>query len=344
MVEIGSEFWTPPVQTCDKRYFLSGRTSLEYIVRDIIAQKAATSVLLPSYCCHTMIEPFVRHGFSIRFYDVFFSKEKKCICAELPSYQENEILYYLSYFGFSPIWGLNLDDLRAKYQIIIDDRTHSWLRMDKNSVQPDYSFTSFRKWGAFSGISEACKYKDSFLPAVGEKSSKQYIFLRDEAYGLKKAYIDHGGEKDRFLRLFHEAEELLEEDYVDYRPSYHAIESFLSADWDIVRNSRRKNAQILLEGLSNVQEIDLPFTELKDEDAPLFVPILVKKDRNQLRKHLIDQLIYCPVHWPITDLHRLNENTSYIYQHELSLICDQRYTEDDMLHMCEVIRRGIEEC
>lgn len=337
--EIGSEFWESPQKRFDKHFFLSGRTALEYIVRDVKKQCASNAVLLPSYCCRSMIEPFVQHGFSIRFYDVFYSEKQECLCAELPHYQENEVLFYMSYFGFSQIFGLDLKELREKYPIIIDDRTHSWLRTQPLGTQVDYSFTSFRKWGAFSGIAEACKYSGEFSYEAGERGNERYVFMRDTAFGMKADYMAHGGEKEPFLRIFGEAENLLEEDYEAYRPSYRAIDAFFSTDWDTVRGRRRENAKILLEGLADVREIILPFSKLDDWDVPLFVPILVENGRDALRKYLIAHQVYCPIHWPVSKYHRLNEKTYCLYENELSLVCDQRYTEKDMQRIVDTIKQ-----
>lgn len=336
--EIGSEFWAAPQQQVDKHFLLSGRTALEYIVRDIKNTNAAKSVLLPSYCCHTMIEPFVRHGMPIRFYDVFFDEKAGCLCADLPEYLADEALFYMSYFGFSEIRGLQLKKLRDRFPVIIDDRTHSWLCKMDVEVHADYSFTSFRKWGAFSGIAEACKYKGAFGETVEEMCNCQYVRMREAAYEQKTQYMAHGGEKTAFLKLFGDAETLLEEDYIGYRPSYHAIDALISTDWDAVRNRRRENAAYLIEGLSNVEQVTLPYTKLTDRDAPLFVPILLDKGRNELRKYLIAHEVYCPVHWPISALHRgISKQASRLYDTELSLLCDQRYGQDEMKRIISLI-------
>jgi hypothetical protein len=55
-----------------------------------------------------------------------------------------------------------------------------------------------------------------------------------------------------------------------------------------------------------------------------FVPILLP-NRNEIRAHLTKNEIYCPVHWP-----KPEGCESNIYDHELSLICDQRYGIKDM--------------
>ena len=69
-------------------------------------------------------------------------------------------------------------------------------------------------------------------------------------------------------------------------------------------------------------------------DCPLFVPIVIAKEkRNAIRKKLIDNQIYCPVHWP----HPNAECQSNLYEMELSLVCDQRYNGDDMKRIVEVL-------
>ena len=104
MKEIGSDFWKAELKKNDIRFFLSGRTALEYIIRDICTDTVFDSVLLPSYCCHTMIEPFVRHGMDIRFYDVYYSQGK--LCADIPEPQKREIFFLIEYFGYSKLFGI----------------------------------------------------------------------------------------------------------------------------------------------------------------------------------------------------------------------------------------------
>ena len=58
MREIGSEFWKPLKQHVrdSESFYLSGRTALDVIIRDAIKSYGITSVLMPSYCCHTIME------------------------------------------------------------------------------------------------------------------------------------------------------------------------------------------------------------------------------------------------------------------------------------------------
>ena len=65
MEEIGSEYWIST--ECEIKKFkneenmvgvLSGRTAIDYIIKDIKTYKELKKVILPSYCCYSMIEPF----------------------------------------------------------------------------------------------------------------------------------------------------------------------------------------------------------------------------------------------------------------------------------------------
>ena len=92
---------------------------------------------------------------------------------------------------------------------------------------------------------------------------------------------------------------------------------------------RRSNAHVLYKGLDGL--IQFLFSE-EDMDCPLFVPVLLEH-RDQIRQVMIDNKIYCPVHWPKPD--GCNSN---LYDMELSLICDQRYGEEDMMRIVKVLK------
>ena len=62
------------------------------------------------------------------------------------------------------------------------------------------------------------------------------------------------------------------------------------------------------------------------------------KERDGLRNHLIEMGIYCPVHWPEVMGAPVGVRTN-----ELSLICDQRYTEGDMQAIVDVIHEWCRE-
>ena len=336
--EIGSEYWKNSVNRKSIEFFLTGRTALEYIIQDILSNHQITSVRMPSYCCHTMIEPFTRHGLQVEFYDVYFENQK--LKADIPEAKKNQILFYISYFGFYNEFEEKIHGIRNGYEVVIEDTTHSFLR-EKVHKDVDYTFTSYRKWNGFTGIATASKEHGEFKVKIDNKFNIHYDALREEAFLEKSEFMQGNTEdKDSFLRKFGEAEEHLESNYLEYRPSYDSLRQFAVTDWETIAQIRRENAKVLIEGLSRVKEIEMMFDKVRAEDAPLFVPIIVKGQRDGLRRFLIERDIYCPVHWPLSVLHEgISEKAKSLYQSELSIICDQRYGSEQMQIIIETIEK-----
>ncbi len=95
----------------------------------------------------------------------------------------------------------------------------------------------------------------------------------------------------------------------------------------------------LYENLQNESIVEMLFKNLSSKDYPLFVPIIVRENlRGKLRTCLIENQIYCPVHWPLSKYVLSEVKAHFIFQHELSLICDQRYTESMLSRMVDIIR------
>lgn len=341
MREIGSEFWKPRKQhiSDDETLFLCGRTALDAIVKDAIRTYGILSALLPSYCCHTMIEPFLRNGISVRFYDIYVN-EDAVLSAEIPVPKEKELLYIMKYFGDTDIRYEGAGSNLTGWATSVEDLTHSCFASDYNT-NADYWFASYRKWFAIEGIAVAGKRKGRLSgPFKGQNSD--YIYLRSKAFSLKQQFID--GEilnKQCFLSMFSEAEDLLSRDYIGYGVGYeetHNLFSFMDKIED-VKDKRRCNAQILTDGLNDIDGIKV-FADFQDDrTCPLFVPAVIGDGkRDALRSYLISRDIYCPVHWPLSEYHvGLSARAVKVYNQELSFVCDQRYSEDDMKKMLNII-------
>lgn len=102
-----------------------------------------------------------------------------------------------------------------------------------------------------------------------------------------------------------------------------------------IHNQRRENAAVLH------MERNLQFiNELTSDACPIFVPVFFENSgmRNTVRKALVDAQIYCPIHWPKNSLVTPGMKVNDIFDRELSLICDQRYTVDDMNRIIEIIK------
>ena len=316
--EIGSEFWEVPTAgenhlfPDETRWFLSGRSALEAILRE----NRFRTALLPEWCCDSMIRPFLEAGIAVSFYPTW----------EGPGDREADAVLVLDYFGYTG--HSRADNFRGK---VIRDVTHSLFSAVYEDA--DYCFGSLRKWAGFYTGGFAWGFRESAATAFCESG---YAALRQQAMEEKAAYIQEKSDSKEYLSLFSQAEDLLEQPGV-FAAADRDVELAKQLDVSGIRRRRRENAAILLDA---VREIAL-FPDLKDSDCPLFVPILTDH-RDELRRHLIRQEIYCPVHWPKTPLHQLTADGERLYDRELSLVCDQRYTPEDMHRVVRAIREFFE--
>lgn len=332
--EIGSEFWEIPLKKSGEdrmipenaSWFLSGRTALSFIIEDILLHRVFHTVALPSLCCHTMIEPFVQRGVEVQFYPVY-PDDKGQLVQDLSQVRDCDGLLILDYFGY--IRSVERDTFDG---VIIRDVTHSLFC--GVSEDADYVFGSLRKWAGFWTGGFAWKKDGTFFDISSGKTNADYVSLRQQAMEKKQQYIQGERNDKRYLELFAQAEELLDANQTIYAAAQKDIDAAQRIDVEYLRCRRRENAAVLLK---NLGEFAL-FPELCEKDCPLTVPILVPDGkRDALRKYLIDREIYCPIHWPISELHQLDEQTKKFYQNELSLVCDQRYSVVDMERLSAVV-------
>lgn len=318
--EIGSEFWEVHAGAKndlfprDTQWFLSGRSALQTIVE----QSAIRSVALPSWCCDSMIRPFLDAGVFVEFYPVYFDGG---LVQDISRVKTQAILV-MDYFGYTgQVNAMGFDGL------VIRDVTHSLL--SKTYDDAKYYFGSLRKWAGFLTGGYGWGMEKASLPF-----NEEYTALRAEAMREKQRYITGETGDKGFLQTFAAAEQLLEE----CAPAGAAVADVVQAhhlDVASIKARRRENAARLLESLSELAI----FPTIGQQDCPMFVPILVPDGkRDALRHWLIERQIYCPVHWPESAYHRLDEQTEKLYKQELSLVCDQRYTVEDMDRIIKAVK------
>ena len=331
MGEIGSEFWDVPTSNKQNylfpestQWFLSGRSSLQAIIKEL---GGARSVSLPSWCCDSMIKPFIDARLDVHFYPVYWQEG---LVQEINL--DDDVLFLMDYFGYTG----RQTDLSSYKGIVIRDVTHSLFSSSYSDA--DYYFGSLRKWcGVWTGGYAWTRDGHRLIEEYGDDFG--YIPLRERAMQLKNSYIHGCGVVDKYyLKIFDEAEDALESVGIASADS-RDIDLARRIDFDCIKARRRVNAEVL----RNAFPAWLVFPELSPMDTPMFVPILVPDSRrDELRRYLVKNEIYCPIHWPVSEYHKLDERTKNIYKNELSLICDQRYTEGDMHRMVETIKLFME--
>lgn len=336
--EIGSEFWGVP--TCDKenslfpsdvRWLISGTSALECILMDIQSTRKPDSVALPSWCCSCMIEPFVRLGLDIHFYTVCIGDGGGVVC-DYSSVSPCDITLAITYFGYRQQTAIGRPS-----GVVIRDLTHALFSTPPTDA--DYCFGSLRKWAGFWTGGYAWKQgvweRGVEIPAL----DPSYLNLRKRAMEEKCQYLRGEREDKHYLNLFEMAEEYLDQTHI-MSGCQRDIDLARQLDDMWMKQKRRENAAVLLERL---HEYAL-FSKLAEDDCPMFVPLVLDTERrNGLRRYLIGQHIYCPIHWGLTELHQLTDAQRYLYDHVISIVCDQRYNTEDMERIVFHIRKYLKE-
>ena len=341
--EIGGEFWT--VETTpdgtrvheavaplrDARFFLSGRFALAAILREPrFALPSFRVAALPSWCCDSMIAPFVESGFEIKFYSARLEDGR--FVMDMSEADDCDVALEMSYFGYAVAPSR---DFRRRPRALIRDVTHS-LFSDPYALSlddADYAFGSLRKWSGFATGGFALGISSSFEDSA---TDEEYVATRRRAAQMKARYIAGETDDKSFLSTFADAEARLDPPFATARggadPECRSLA--LRFDVDRVKSRRRANASVLLRALSH-----RALFPLGENDCPLFVPIVLPRgERDALKRFLIERRIYCPTHWPLDDLHgSLPTSCRAIYESELSVVCDQRYDEEDMERIASAI-------
>ncbi len=333
-MEIGSEYWKYNENLeknnaefwnlgKDNKFTLSGRTSIYYILKNIIKNINLKKAYLPSYCCESISLPFIDLGIEVVYYDVYFDNGLKY---NINLNQECDIFFAINYFGYSC---MNMEDyikqFKKKGKIVIEDITHSIFSNKKYSEYSDYLFASLRKWFPIASGGIAVNMNSNFLLNL-ENTNKDMISIKTEAMKNKENYMSNSeGKKEVFLKQYSESEKILDSDYKNYSIDEDSLKIIMGINIEEIINRRKENIKIIYEKLKNNKYIKFMEEKYDEKDCLLFVPIILDtKLRDKLRKYLIENKVYLPIHWI------LNKKLNNIFDHELSLVCDQRYTNEQI--------------
>ncbi len=339
-MEIGSEFdlsnifldkQQPKAFCSNAAYFATGRAAIYAAIEDIKTQKRIKKAYLPDYCCFSMVEPFIKNGIEVIYYEVVFSNggiEYKI------DFNENfDIFFAMSYFGFEES---NQDQivlkLKQKGVTVIEDITHRLLSNRRSNA--DYFVASIRKWvGVFSGgmlVKANGTVHNGKVPI-----SKEFLQLKESAMSKKLQYLNSqdksNDKKAEFLDEFSRADTILCTDWQDRAIDEKSLNLINHIDKTAIANRRRENAKIIY--TAKCKNLRFMFN-LKDADVPLFVPVIFNSQdaRDAMRKRLCDADVYCPIHWP-----NETNSTNLIYTKVLSIVIDQRYNKNDMQRIVNIL-------
>lgn len=310
-------------------YFDSGRSALRAVMNNFNTQK----VLLPDYLCESVRNCFSESNVTYYHIDNEFHIDWEDMLKKCKSGIDVLYLHYFNgYIGneydFKKLWNLK----RESSFMIVEDTTHSFLSC-KHTVG-DYCICSLRKW--FPIPDGGVLYSNRLLDTRDYKKNSWYLAKRI-AMVKKGLYLEgHNIDKNDFLPIFAETEEILDSQTEPFAMSDDSCNILKNISINEAAEVRCKNYSVLSQFLnSNGIKTAAGGGALQ---VPLFCTICVD-DRDSLRKYLIENKIYCPVHWPLYSELKQRKGSVHNNARELSIPIDQRYGLEDILYISAVIQK-----
>lgn len=307
------------VEQPDTYYYASGRAALYQILFSLKVH----CVWLPDYLCVSIVNAVKRAGCQVVFYELDDNLDPKF---ETLSPDEYDAVLLINYFGLKDLNPIE-DKISAlfPYTVLIEDDVQAYYDfLERSNPYVHYRFTSLRK--TFAVTDGGLVYSRHRLPKTDETNT--FAPLKLQAADLKY-HRTGGGDDSKYLSLFERGEEMID---LNYNSSM-SLESkglFASCDLESVKRARRANAEVILSGLKEIGvTLVIPVPEDK---VPLFIPVWIE-NRNEVRRRMFSNEIFCPVHWPLEGMNV--KKGAEMAEHELSLIVDQRYNETTM---CETLK------
>ncbi|MBU1370220.1 MAG: hypothetical protein KJ754_06055 [Bacteroidetes bacterium] len=310
------------------KYYSSGRAALYHIL-EFSKQLGKNKILLPDFLCESIVEIVNLSEVPFEFYSV-----KDDFSLDLDSIKKNyshgcQVLI-INYFGGVDVQTeINkVKNIDPGASIILDNVQAFFCMFEEYDV--DFMFTSFRKQLPVPDGAWVISKHLGLYDCKQENSFAQFKL----AGGILKNFQKYTSVSDLlYIDLFNKGEVMISQN-INAKISDITINILSKLDFSSIKNKRVENADFLMEGLVKLG-VNLLMNFNKGQ-VPLFVPIILK-NRDAIRKELMENKIYCPIHWPrCKETGSLNQK---LYNDELSLVIDQRYSKNEMGKLLSILTK-----
>lgn len=318
----------------------SGREALYLVALNLNQDNNQPVVLMPAYCCHSMVDPFEKAGWKVVYYRLNedLTVDLQYIFALLVSIKPSAVLT-MNFYG-SASTRAALDTIKTEFPvcICIEDFSHCTFSFSEiYNEQVDYYVTSIRKSvGVCDGsviISKAVLDESSV-----ENNETEFMHARRDCQKLKAkyAYSQDATQKNIFFPELRTQEGELDNFNGVHIISKSGREMLKVLNGGMIRYARQQNMKHILYLLGDKVE-SIPGIERCLDGAPFSLPILVK-NRDEVQQKLAKRGVYAPVLWPICDEARaICPVSARMADEMLSIPIDQRYNYDDIEDIAKIV-------
>lgn len=286
----------------------SGRSALEYIVR----ANDIHTIWLPDYLCDSVPNMLDRSGVRVRLYEIGVGLR----ATEMPALLQGEWLYLVNYFG-----QLSNDEIlavQAKANRLIVDNTQAFFTEPLQGIDTVYTCRKF--FGVpDGGYAYSRTTLEGAMPT--SRSAQHVTHLTGRADGLATDTYD----------LYRENERRLAREPLAQMSSL-TTNLMRGFDYERIRERRDRNYAVLHERLGRRNRLHLSVPS-----GPFAYPLFTNKGQ-ALRSALQSRKVYIPTLWPNVLKEQPEDSTAVqVTQNLLPIPVDQRYSEEDMHYLADLI-------
>lgn len=292
----------------------TGRNALEYILRSIGEVKR---IYLPYYTCEVVLEPINKLHIPYTYYHI--NQQFEMVDDIQP--KEGEYIITNNYFGIKDAYIRQLANRYGDHLIV--DCAQAFFAKPIPGIK---CFYSTRKYVgvADGGVAYLGNLTDDRMEVNEVERSDEHDshLLKRKQFGAEAGFADYQANEKKLdnqpIRLMAVNTKWIL-DHIDYNK---------------VIARRRENFQYLHEVLAAKNQLQLP--ALDGFLCPMVYPFMMNKERN-LRKELIDNKVFVAKYWPNVEQMDGFEVDSGLATNIIPLPIDQRYGNEDMDRIIEMI-------
>lgn len=307
-------------------FLANGRQCLEILIK----KYAWKRIWIPAYFCYEVMNSIRNTGIKILLYADYPSAYDVSLI-EYIDFQEGDVLFRVNYFG--------LRNYRSNKNIpvpVIEDHTHDVLGCWALHSDADWCIASLRKTYPIASGGMLWSPKGHVLPFCEYTEDNHHMAeIRWKAMDMKRDYLMGGiTKKNEFRKLFVETEELMESlplSLMDNR----ALKFVGSWDINAWYNLKRQNWNLLKKRLP----LNIHYLIPENESCTPFSLVLLldnRTERDKFRLKLIENHVYPAVLWSVPE--DSMEDISNFSRRMISIHCDGRYNECEMIQLGEIIK------
>ena len=288
----------------------TGRNALEYI----LISKKYRKIYLPYYTCDVLMEPVVKLGLTVAYYNIDEKLEPEF---DYDVIGPDDVFLYTNYFGLKDVF---IDTLCTKKVNIIIDNAQSFFSKPVTGID---TFYSARK---FFGVPDGAYLYTSQPVDIDFETDVSYRRFEHLLFSVDNS-VESGYGK------FTENEKLLSNNPIKLMSNltYRILDSI---DYKNVAEKRRANYLYLLNNLQTENALNFP---LPDTCIPLVYPFLTANEN--LREKLFSNRIYTAQFWKnVFDVVSDASIEYYYAKNIIYLPVDQRLTMHNLDFIIKIIK------